>query len=283
MGARMNAWLQQQQRRFMRPDAGRYLRSDIGRYLVPERKWDGQPRIEAGDPDGGQFTFGAQDGETQSDSGRPRVYIHAPWGDVTEGEGAGGVGNNELDDFFIAASASSSWPFNGHPPLEDPPEIPEIKPPKSSDRTAFARRAAQWIGAASKAGAAIPVAIFIGALNGTEWLGYYNSSIESYRDPPRTLEELQAGVGQGRPGYDDHHIIEQTAAQRWGLTRSQINDKSNIVSIPRLKHYQITGWFQKPNPQFGGLSPRQYLSDKGIAERRAVGLHALELHKVLKR
>lgn len=278
----MNTWLLHQQHRFMRPDGCRYLRSDITRYLSPERKWDGQPRIEAGEEGGGQFTFGAQDGETQSDSGRPRVYIYAPWARDAEGEGTGSVGSNELDDFLIAASASSSYPRNGGPSLEDPPEIPEIKPPTSSDRTAFARRAAQWIGAALGAGAMIPMAAFIGALNNVEWLQQYNSSINSYRDPPRTLKELQAGVGQGRPGYDDHHIIEQTAAEKWGLTRSEINDKSNIVSIPRLKHYQITGWFSKPSPQFGGLSPRQYLSDKGIAERRAVGLHALELFKVLK-
>ncbi len=274
----------------MRPDEGRYLRPDIGRYLAPERKWEGQPRVEAGEEGAGQFTFGAQDGKTgeqdggaQSDSGRPRVYIYRSSREGDEGEGSGGGGNNELDDFFIAASASSSYPRNGGPSLEEPPEIPENKPPTSSDRTAFVRSAAQWIGAALRTGAAIPAALFIGALNGTEWLQYYNSSIESYRDPPRNLEELQAGIGQGRPGYDDHHIIEQTAAQRWGLTRSEINDKSNFVSIPRLKHYQITGWFQKPNPQFGGLSPRQYLSDKGIAERRAVGLYALELFEVLKR
>lgn len=67
------------------------------------------------------------------------------------------------------------------------------------------------------------------------------------------------------------------------ITRTGLRETDpNIVSIPRLKHYQITGWFAKPSPQFGGLSPRQYLSDKGIAERRAVGLHTLELFKVLK-
>jgi hypothetical protein len=283
MGVRMNGWLHHQQRRFTRPDERRYLRPDIRRYLAPERKWDEQPRIEADNPDGGRFTFGTQDGETQSDSDQTRVYIYTTRAEDDEGAGSGGRGSNELDEFFIAASASSSYPRNGGPSLEDPPEIPEIKPPTSSGRTAFARIAAQWIGAALGAGAMIPAALFIGALNGTEWLEYYNSSIESYRDPPRTLKELQSGVGQGRPGYDDHHIIEQTAAQTWGLTRSEINDKLNVVSIPRLKHYQITGWFQRGNQQFGGLSPRQYLSDKGVAERRAVGLHALELHGVLKR
>lgn len=90
------------------------------------------------------------------------------------------------------------------------------------------------------------------------------------------------GVGKRRPGYDDHHIIEQTAAEYWGLTRSEIDDPSNLVSIPRLKHYQITGWYMTPNADFGGLSPREYLSDKSPEERREVGLRALILMKVLK-
>jgi len=43
-------------------------------------------------------------------------------------------------------------------------------------------------------------------------------------------------------GYDDHHVVEQTWAEYFGFSRSRIDDPSNLVSIPRLKHYQITGW-----------------------------------------
>ena len=84
------------------------------------------------------------------------------------------------------------------------------------------------------------------------------------------------------PGYDVHHIMEQTAAERWGLTRSEIDDPSNLVSIPRLKHYQITGWYATRNPDFEGLSPHEFLSNKSPEERRAVGLRALVLFEVLK-
>ena len=104
-----------------------------------------------------------------------------------------------------------------------------------------------------------------------EWLQDYQDVIQANRDPPRTLKELMDGVGKKRPGYDDHHILEQTAAERWGLTRSEIDDPSNLVSIPRLKHYQITGWYAKPNRDYGGLSPREFLSDKGPEIRRAWG------------
>ena len=90
------------------------------------------------------------------------------------------------------------------------------------------------------------------------------------------------GVGKRRPGDDDHHIIEQTAAEKWGLTRSEIDDPSNLVSIPRLKHYQITGWYMTRNADFGGKSPRDFLTDKPPEVRRQVGLDALILFKVLK-
>lgn len=120
-----------------------------------------------------------------------------------------------------------------------------------------------------------------GLIKASDWLDAYSDLIEADRDPPKTMQELHAGVGKRRPGYDDHHIIEQTAAEKWGLTRSEIDDPSNRVSIPRLKHYQITGWYMMENADFGGLSPRAYLSDKDLTERRRVGLYALRLFKVL--
>ena len=88
--------------------------------------------------------------------------------------------------------------------------------------------------------------------------------------------------GSGRTGYDDHHIVEQTWAEYFGFSRSQIDDPSNLVSIPRLKHYQITGWYGAPNPDYGWLSPREYLSDKSWDERMKVGRDALILFGALK-
>jgi len=78
-------------------------------------------------------------------------------------------------------------------------------------------------------------------------------------------------------GYDDHHVVEQTWAEYFGFSRSQIDDPSNLVSIPRLKHYQITGWYAQRNPEYGWLSPREYLSDKNWEERKKVGRDASRL------
>jgi hypothetical protein len=49
-----------------------------------------------------------------------------------------------------------------------------------------------------------------------------------------------------------------------------------------LKHYQITGWYGTPNPEYGWLSPREYLSDKNWDERLKVGRDAMVLFGVLK-
>lgn len=89
-------------------------------------------------------------------------------------------------------------------------------------------------------------------------------------------------MGLKRRGYDDHHVVEQTWAEYFGFSRGQIDDPSNLVSIPRLKHYQITGWYGKRSDQFGGLAPREYLSDKSWDERMRVGREAMILFKVLK-
>jgi hypothetical protein len=64
--------------------------------------------------------------------------------------------------------------------------------------------------------------------------------------------------------------------------RSKIDARDNLVRIPTLKHHEITGWFGKPNKNYAGKSPREYLRGKDWAERTRVGRDALIEHKVLK-
>lgn len=93
---------------------------------------------------------------------------------------------------------------------------------------------------------------------------------------------MQQSVGQHRPGYDDHHIVEQTWAERFGFARSEIDDPSNLVSISRLKHYQLTGWYGTRSDRFGGVSPREYPRDKDWNERARIGREALIKFEVLR-
>lgn len=68
-----------QRGRWMRPDAERWLQPDRWLWIRPDalvRKYDpDQPRVPAGNPDGGQWTSGGEAGNAGSDSGNG-----TPWG-----------------------------------------------------------------------------------------------------------------------------------------------------------------------------------------------------------
>lgn len=291
MSARENAYARHQQQRWMRPDAHRWVRPDAARFLLPnadlasaypalDRKYDpNQPRVPAGNSDGGQWTDGG--------GGGGRIARTAkPIGDIDPGD-LGEIGNLGL--FEIAprerdnndfTQIAGEIPTGDGPelPSSEPPEIPQERPKTSSERTAYMRAAANWL--AQNTGLAGDV--YAVAVSNVEWLKDRQDLIMAARDDPKTYEELREGVGRRRRGYDDHHVVEQTWAEYFGFSRSQIDDPSNLVSIPRLKHYQITGWYGAKSDAYGGLSPREYLSDKSWDERLRVGREALILFKVLK-
>jgi len=99
---------------------------------------------------------------------------------------------------------------------------------------------------------------------------------------PKALEELQANAKVTRPGYDVHHIVEQTSAEIDGYPKRKIDDPENLASVPRMKHWEINAWYQRTNPDYGDMSPRDYLRGKDWDERRRVGLEALTRYGVLK-
>ena len=115
-----------------------------------------------------------------------------------------------------------------------------------------------------------------------EWIYEYSGYITSYGDEPKTLEELQQAVSTPETGYDIHHIVEQTPAEKDGFSRDQIDGADNLVRVPTLKHWQITGWYGTKAKEFGGLTPREYLRGKDWVERTKIGHRALVEHGVLK-
>jgi len=162
----------------------------------------------------------------------------------------------------------------GDIPTGDSPEIPKEKPPTSQERTGLLKDVARRI---SEFGLTIEAFAKVNA-----WLRTRSAEIESYGDPPKSLEELQRDTSRSAPGYDIHHIVEQTQAEKDGFTRGVIDDPDNLVQIPRLKHQEINAWYQTKNPEFGSLSPREYLSGRSWEVRRAVGLDAMRIFGVLK-
>lgn len=293
---RGEAWLRHQQKRWMRPDAYRWLRPDAARYLKPGSNpgeiypgWEtkgyrDQPRVPRGSPEGGRWTH--EGGGLASAADKPAIG-ETPV-DVTPPAAAG---VETPDPPLVPRTASdrsvrqlqepkpasvATEPAQG--PTEEPPEIPQEKPKWSWQRTGFMRAIANWIARNGR----LSSPILVGAIANVEWLHERRAEILAATDPPQIYEDLQAGVGKKRPGYDDHHVVERTWAKYFGFDRGRIDDPENLVSIPRLTHYQITGWYGAKNPDFGNLSPREYLADKDWEERRRIGLQALVKFRVLK-
>jgi hypothetical protein len=185
---------------------------------------------------------------------------------------------------------SGRWtgPGIGHnqgPPLRDLPKVPKEPPTKSKERTAVAKQVAKWLARGAVAVATrhpIGLATVVAA-TGAVWLySQYNAHIEAYQDAPKALEDLHNAVASPRAGYDTHHIVEKTSATLDGFSKSQIDDATNLVLIPRMKHWEINGWYSTPSEDYGGLSPRDYLRGKDWDERRRAGLDAMIKFKVLK-
>jgi len=300
MSAREDAYARAQQTRSMRPDAHRWIRPDAARFLKPgtdvesvypalERKYSpNQPRVPAGNPDGGQWTSGGG-GSGASVPGSTQPMGNIDFGDLSEIGSLGlfEIAPRERDNSVYTQLAGDvpegDGPGIGHnegPPLE-PSEIPQQRPETSSGRMETVWAIARWV---SRTGRYSPaVDIFFGAKDQIEWLKSYDPAMKSYSDPPRTLDELQSRVSPiSERGYEDHHVEEQTLLERLGFTRREINAPNNKVRIPTLKHYEISGWYGKLSEEFGGLTPRDYLRDKDAAERRRVGLKALIDMGVLK-
>lgn len=169
---------------------------------------------------------------------------------------------------------------NGGPSL-DPPEPPKEPPKDKPSKTQAAKALAKQLARAALRRAG-PVGAVITVLEVGHWLYSEWPSIRSYQDEPNTLAELQQNAGQKRPGYENHHIVEQGTEGREGFPRSMIDGVENVVSVPKYEHHQITGWFNKKNPLFDGISPRDYLRGKSWDEQMRVGQYALRKFGVLK-
>ena len=161
----------------------------------------------------------------------------------------------------------------------DPPQLPDNRPPTSALRTQAAKFAARELAEAIKDGRG--EAFLRELLDRASWLRERAAQIVSYLDDPKPLAELNRLADEPAAGYQVHHIVEQSAAEKAGYTRAEIESPTNLARIPTMKHQEINGWYATPNEQFGGLTPRAYLSDKPWYVRQSVGLDALRDFGVL--
>ncbi|MFZ0609903.1 MAG: hypothetical protein WAM75_19730 [Xanthobacteraceae bacterium] len=221
-------------------------------------------------------------GKTGYDPNEPRVPAGAPDGEQWTNAGANLLSNGHASDrgtkpdYQYAANSPSGIGHNQGPPLEEPHAIlPRVLATRQAINN-FLKSAAYWLEDASALDKRTATLFFV-ALIATGWLAdKYLPYIITYQDPPRTLQEFQQAAQLPKiQYYNDHHLVEQTAAENDGFPHSMIDAPDNLVRIPTLKHWLITGWYQVPNPDFNWLSPREYLQGKSWDERVRVGKRAL--------
>ncbi len=300
-------WLRPNAHLYMRPDAHRFARPDAQRFLRPDWKrygqpgFDppfvhallegkanfnpGQPRVPAGNPDGGQWTRGevgnggTADGAGGNDQEGPearaplRIVIH-PRDGVQD---SGPTWDGPTFDFSPRDLLPFDFSF-----FEPPPEIPERRPPSTRLRNRVVKKVAGWAARAVLRAPLGPVGVVVTIAEAAMWLHESYPYIQAYLDPPKSFDELQKAVAVRKKGYDVHHIVEQAAGDTLGFPRQMIDGPDNLVRIPTLKHWQITGWYMTHNEDFGGLTPRAYLVGKDWSEHVRVGKIALARFGVMK-
>lgn len=203
--------------------------------------------------------------------------VHPGWPARTP-DSKGGQFRPKDGETVVAANTPGIGHNQGPPFVEPPPPIPPKPPAIPRAFNNFIKAAAYWLAAAGKAAASR----YLKILQGVYWLTQALPYIRAYLTPLKTLKELQQDVLDPKVGYDIHHIVEQTPARKEGFSDDIIDGPDNLVRVPTLKHWQINGWYGRPNEEFEGLSPRDYLSGKSWEERRRVGIDVLIRFGVLK-
>lgn len=164
---------------------------------------------------------------------QPRVPRGYPDGGQWTDEG---IDRSSIEDDFPLILISDEQPRL--------PKIPDEEPPTPRLRNQIAVAVAQFLYATNDA-----VEIF----ELSEWLyDWANARIVAYLDEPKLLHELQEAATHPTPGYEIHHIVEQTPARQDGFSEEQINSPQNLVLIPTYKHWEITAWFARGNKDFDG-------------------------------
>lgn len=169
------------------------------------------------------------------------------------------------------------------PPL-DVPTVPKERPSTAQARNRIIKEVAKFAArAVARQVVGGPIGTVLNVVDAGYWLYEHYPLIQAYLDPPKSFDELQQAASTRREGYDNHHVVEKSPAERAGYPRTLIEAPENIVQIPRLKHWEITGWYMKENLDYDGMSPREYLKDKSWDERVGIGTDILIMHGVLKR
>jgi hypothetical protein len=244
-----------------------------------------QPRVPAGNPDGGQWTdAGGSDEDAGSADSDDEGWPAETSDDVFDEDESFGTEDYEPDGGSEGSSDRSPPPDSGG---DDPPRIPSEQPRTTRVRNRIARRSAEWLARAIALGLAEQAESFWRIVETTAWLAGNLPAILSYRDDPKTLDELRDAAARPRLGYERHHIVERQYGSvdpisNWSRFGDRLDSRENLARIPYWKHVEISSWYSTFNDDFNGLTPRDYLRGKSWDEHYKVGLEAMRIFGVLK-
>jgi hypothetical protein len=179
------------------------------------------------------------------------------------------IDNVETYIRILEAEAKEAYAYLAR--LEAPPRVPRQEPERVQEKNRITVEVAHWMARHPEY-----------EINPTSWLHQRWVLIEAYCGPPRPMQQLQRDALWPKPGYEIHHNVEQTPARQDHFSRREIDAPDNLLRIPRLKHWEITGWFATRNDSYGMISPREYLRGRSWNERVDVGWDALIKHGVVK-
>lgn len=102
----------------------------------------------------------------------------------------------------------------------------------------------------------------------------------------QTWAQLLIYLGAPPPGYEWHHIIEQNGQTRPDLAspdgvRDWIQNTSNLVMVPVIKHYCINSYMSRATPPDSGISLRNTVRTLSPETQRQIGLNLLRLCGVI--
>jgi hypothetical protein len=114
---------------------------------------------------------------------------------------------------------------------------------------------------------------------------------KAFLDPPKTQEELQTPPTENVLRYDLHHDVNQNPTNLAKLSfrpfrkfgRDRIDAPSNLFWVPRLKHQQITRYYNGTDPYDPMRRPRRVvISEKDFDTQYKIGLDIMRRFGVLK-
>src|SRR5262249_52426837 len=153
------------------------------------------------DSDGGQLSDGGGGGGGSRSSSRSsaRVRVADTGNDAAEGPA-------ESDDDVLEEGRSLELVQNTTD--NGPPQISEEPPPRERERLAIVKAVARTL---------TTLAEFVEfSANFPGWFLDYSQVLRTSLDEPKTLEQLQRDASSPGIGYDLHHIVEQTPAEKNG-------------------------------------------------------------------